>query len=191
MNWSKICDRAFHENNAFFSHYFQMWQEAIQVRLPQQGQTSVKYSDIIRHNQVYSGIIQGYSGTFRGLCNPSIFRTLAYSKLWYIHNPGIFRALVYTEFSHIQKQSHVLNPAIWRILSIEVIKHHNSVRHLRQRVLQKQCKFFFALFSNMANCDLIETTRNKMKLVFNILAFSDMIKSIQELSRDRHIQRSV
>ena len=36
----------------------------------------------------------------------------------------------------------------------------------------------------MANCDLSDTTRNKIKLVFNILAFSDMIKSILELSSD-------
>ena len=29
----------------------------------------------LRHNQTYSGIIQVYSGTFRTLCYPDIFKT--------------------------------------------------------------------------------------------------------------------
>ena len=51
------------------------------------------YSDIFKHKQAYSGIIWAYSGIFRTLCNPSIFKTLlhsepkAYSELWYIQNP--------------------------------------------------------------------------------------------------------
>ena len=28
------------------------------------------------YNQVYPGIIQAYSGTFKTLCNPGIFRTV-------------------------------------------------------------------------------------------------------------------
>ena len=183
MNRSKICNRAFHENNAFFLHFFQMWQISTFLTHPQQGQTSVQHSGIIRHNQPYSGNIQGYSGTFRGLYNSRIFKTLVYSELSYVHKPGTFRALVYTEPSDIQQQSHILNPAILRILNIEDIKRHDSVRHLRQRVLQNQYKFFFALFSNMTNCNLGGTTRNKMKLVFNISASSAMIKYIQELCR--------
>ena len=169
MNLPKLCHRAFHENNAFFCTFFKCGKIATLLAHPQQGQASVQHSAIIRHNQPYSGIIQGYSGSFRGLYNPSVFRTLAYSKLWYVHNPGTFRALVYTEPWHIQKQSHIFNPAILRILSIEDIKRHDSARYLQQRVLQKQCKFFFALFSNMTNCNFSETTCNKMKLVFNIL----------------------
>ena len=31
-----------------------------------------------RHNQAYLGIIQVYSGTFKTLCNPGIFRTVVY-----------------------------------------------------------------------------------------------------------------
>ena len=39
-----------------------------------------RYSDILRHRKGYSGIIQAYSGIFRNLCNPGIFRTLVYSE---------------------------------------------------------------------------------------------------------------
>ena len=38
-----------------------------------------------------------YSGILRTLCNPSIFRTLAYSEPWHIQNRGIFRTLGYLE----------------------------------------------------------------------------------------------
>ena len=38
-------------------------------------------------------------------------------------------------------------------------------------------------FLNMANCNLSETGRNKVELVLNILAYSN-IKHIQKLSRD-------
>ena len=33
---------------------------------------------IFRHNQIYSGIIQAYSGILRTLYNPSVFRTVVY-----------------------------------------------------------------------------------------------------------------
>ena len=36
----------------------------------------------------------------------------------------------------------------------------------------------------MRHCDLSEIGRNKVELVFNILAYSDIIKHIQDLSRD-------
>ena len=51
-----------------------------------------EYSDTIRYNQAYSGIVQEYSGIFTTLCNHGIIRTLAYSKPgvylepWYIQN---------------------------------------------------------------------------------------------------------
>ena len=65
---------------------------------------------IFRHIQAYSARHnQAYSGIFRTLCNPDIFRTLAnseldaYSEPWQIHNQtriqnlGIFRNLAYSE----------------------------------------------------------------------------------------------
>ena len=62
------------------------------------------YSDIFRHNQTYSGIIQVYS-------EPYV--TLAYTELWYIQNPGIFktrgifRPLVYPKLQYIQNQRNI------------------------------------------------------------------------------------
>ena len=55
-----------------------------------------------RHNQTYPGIIPAYSGIFRALCYPDIFKTVvypepAYSQTWYIQNPGIFRKLTYSK----------------------------------------------------------------------------------------------
>ena len=53
------------------------------------------YSNIFKHKQSI--------GIFRTLCNPGIFRTLAYteqktySESWYIDNRGIFRTLVYSK----------------------------------------------------------------------------------------------
>ena len=58
------------------------------------------YSNIFKHKQSI--------GIFRTLCNPGIFRTLAYteqkaySESWYIENRGIFWTLVYSEPWHIQ-----------------------------------------------------------------------------------------
>ena len=39
-------------------------------------------------------------------------------------------------------------------------------------------------FLKIANCNLSETGRNKVELVLNILVYSDIIRHIQELSRD-------
>ena len=33
-----------------------------------------------RHNQIYPGIIQAYSGIFRDLCYPDIFKTVVYPE---------------------------------------------------------------------------------------------------------------
>ena len=65
---------------------------------------------IPRHIQTYSGIksdiFWNYSGIFRILCDPAIFRILLYSEPWHIQNlqnqrhiqsPGTFRALPYSE----------------------------------------------------------------------------------------------
>ena len=63
--------------------------------------TKFRYIDasfpIFRQLHTYSGINQAYSGIFRTLYIPGIFRTLAYSDPWYIHNPYIFNTLVYLE----------------------------------------------------------------------------------------------
>ena len=71
-----------------------------------------------RHNQAYPGIIQAYSGIFKTLCNPGIFRTVVYPEPWhiqkqkYIQNLGIFAILVYSEPPQIQ------NAGIFKIQGI-------------------------------------------------------------------------
>ena len=56
-----------------------------------------------RYNQTYPGIIQAYSGIFRTLCYPDIFKTVVYPGPWHIQdqkhiqNPDIFTTLVYSE----------------------------------------------------------------------------------------------
>ena len=65
---------------------------------------------------------------------------------------GNFRTLVYSESQYIQDLKHIRNP----------------VKHLRWSVLRKNSRFFLALFSNMANCDLSKTVRKELKLMFNI-----------------------
>ena len=35
---------------------------------------------IFRHNQIYPGIIQAYSGIFGTLCYPDIFKTVVYPE---------------------------------------------------------------------------------------------------------------
>ena len=72
------------------------------------------YSNIFRHNQAYSGIIQliqaflepcvaltylepwyiWIRGIFR---TRSIFRTVVHSEHWHIQNPGVFKTLAYSE----------------------------------------------------------------------------------------------
>ena len=62
------------------------------------------YPNVFKHKQSVAIVIT--------LCNPGIFRTLAYteqkaySQSWYIENRGIFRALVYSEAWHIQNLAH-------------------------------------------------------------------------------------
>ena len=73
-----------------------------------------------KHNQVYPGIIQAYSGIFKTLFNPGIFRIMvypepwhsepkAYSETWHIHNFDIFRTRAYFECWHIQNPKHMQN----------------------------------------------------------------------------------
>ena len=76
-----------------------------------------------RHNQVYPGIIQTYSGIFKTLCNPGIFRTVVYPESWhiqnqkYIQNPSIFTTLAYSEPTYIQKAGIFKIQGIFRALS--------------------------------------------------------------------------
>ena len=73
------------------------------------------------HNLTYPGIIQSYSGIFRTLCYPNIFKTgisrtlthlqlKVYSEPRHIYNPGIFRTQLYSERWHIQSLRHIQNP---------------------------------------------------------------------------------
>ena len=65
-----------------------------------------------RYNKTYPGIIQGYSGMFRTLCYPDIFKTAVYSEPQHIHNPGIFRTPLYSECWHIRNLRHIQTPAM-------------------------------------------------------------------------------
>ena len=71
-----------------------------------------------RHNQTYPGIIQAYSGIFRTLCYPDIFKTVVCPEPWHIQNqkhiqnPGIFTTLVHSEPCYIQ------NAGIFKIRGI-------------------------------------------------------------------------
>ena len=77
-----------------------------------------------RHNQTYPGIIQAYSGIFRTLCYPGIFKTVVCPEPWHfqnqnsepyseprhIHNSGTFRTPLHSERWHIQNLRHIQNP---------------------------------------------------------------------------------
>ena len=141
-------------------------------------------SHIIKHIQKLSRNIQVHSVDS---VNPvysepshirtySIFTILKYSQHLYVENPGIVRTLVYTEPWHIQKRSHILNHAIFRLRTIFL-----ALSGISNRALYKSnANSFLHFFSNMSNCNLRETTDIKLKLILNILAFSDILRSIHE-----------
>ena len=159
------------------------------------------YSVITRHIQEVS--ITAHSETCVNLVysepwyiqNPGIFRTMTYLETWHIqntgisstvtyseswHNAGAFKTLVYTEPWHAYNQSDIQNPGIFRISSILT-----TLRNLCDRALYEyNANSFLHYFLNMASCNLSETDRNKVELVLNILAYSNIIKHFQELSRD-------
>ena len=75
----------------------------------------------LRLNQTYPRIIQAYSGIFKTLSYPEIFKTgisrtptyykqEAYSEPRHIHNPAIFRTRLYSERWHIQNLRHIQYP---------------------------------------------------------------------------------
>ena len=80
--------------------------------------------DIFRHNQTYLGIIHQYSGIFRTLCYPYIFKSVvypisrtltysdskSYSEPRHIHTSGIFRTPLYSERWHIENLRYIQNP---------------------------------------------------------------------------------
>ena len=88
-----------------------------------------------------------------------MLRMMAYSEPWYIENPGIFRS----------------RPIFSTLLYSGSEANFQPCQASRIERFEKQWKFFFALFSNMSNCDLGETTDIKIKLVLNILAFLDIL----------------
>ena len=68
------------------------------------------------HNKTYSGIILAYSGIFRNLYYPEIFKTVAYPVLLHLQNQNhiqnlsIFTTLLHSEPHYIQ------NAGIFRAL---------------------------------------------------------------------------
>ena len=101
------------------------------------------YWSIFRHIQAWSGIFRNYSGIFKTLGKPLIFRTQEYSEpegypeSWnnensgifrtrrHIQNPGIFRTLIYPEPWYIQ------NPGILRTKVYSEPWHVENQRHIQ------------------------------------------------------------
>ena len=105
----------------------------------------------------------------------------------HIQNPGIFRTLVYSEPWHIQNQSHIQNPGIFRTSGI-----FTTLSNICDREFyENNANSFLHLFSNMANSEIHEIGHNKIELVFNILVYSDIIRHIQEWSRDNKAHSEV
>ena len=64
------------------------------------------HSGRFRHIHAYSSILRNYSGIFRTLCKPGIFRTLLHSEIE-----------VYSEPWHIRNQKHIQNSDIFKTLA--------------------------------------------------------------------------
>ena len=116
------------------------------------------YVGIFRHILTYSEIIRHIQELSRDIqAHSEASVTPVYSEFWCIQNPGIFRtSSIFTTLSNIWDREFYENNA-------------NSFLHL---------------FSNMVNSEINETGHNKVELVFNILAYSDIIRHFQEWSRD-------
>ena len=112
--------------------------------------------------------------------NPGISSTVAYSESWHIQNPGVFRILVYTEPWYVYNQSHIEAPGIFRISSILTTLPNLCDRALYENNANSSLHYFL----NTSNFNLSETGRNKVELALNILAYSNIIRHIQELPRD-------
>ena len=169
------------------------------------------YAGIFRHRQAYSKIIRHFQELLRDIQahlearvtfvysepwyiqDPGIFKTLTYSELWYIQNSGIFRTLPYSkpdpylEAQYVQNQTHIENTGIFKISSIFTTL---STIYGR-KFCENNANSSLHNFSNMANSDLQETGPNKVKLVFNILAYSVITRHIQEVSITAHSETCV
>ena len=112
----------FHENNV--NSFFALFSNIAICDLSETGRSKVEllfsiveYSGIIRHIQKLSRDIQTHlEACVTSVYSEPIFRTLAYSELWYIRNPGIFRNLTYSESWHIQNTGIFRTRAIFRSL---------------------------------------------------------------------------
>ena len=89
---------------------------------------------------------------------------------------GMFRTLEYSELWYIQNLKHI----------------HNFLEHLWESIT-KILQIIFCTIFQYGKLHLSETTGTKIELVFSILAYSDIIKHIHELSRDiqAHSEASV
>ena len=86
-----------------------------------------------------------YSSILRTPCSPSIFRTLVYSKPWYIQNqrhmqnPGIFRTEVYSELWDTQNSTQTKNPV-----------KHSTREHCAKVVNNYSCFTNYNYFCNIS-----------------------------------------
>ena len=83
------------------------------------------YSCIFQHIEAYSDIVKlsviftNYSGIFKTLCNPGIFSTLVYSKLWYIQNQNnIQNSHSFTKYLRLTLIFHVTQRTTGKLQSL-------------------------------------------------------------------------
>ena len=105
------------------------------------------YLGIFRHVPGYSGISKNYSGVFRILCNPSIFRNLIYSEPLLIQNqkhnqkPFILRNLVYSEPEVYWEHWYIQNSGIFRNLLYWKPWHIQIPVIFRTMAYSKSCRY--------------------------------------------------
>ena len=146
------------------------------------------YSVITRHIQEVSRDITAHS---------EACVTPVYSEPWYIQNPGIFRTMTYAETWNIQNPDITLVPwEPWYIQNhgmfiIRAI--FRTLEYSESQAYWQPCETYaIERFTNIMKilfCTIFwicysETGRSKIELVLNILAYSNIIRHIQELSRD-------
>ena len=124
------------------------------------------YSDISRHNQTYSGIIQAY---FEPCVTP------AYSEPWYIQNPGIFktrdifRTLVYPKLWHIGNQRLIQNPGLFKTLGYsEPVAYSEPCQISAMECFEKQLTaiIIFASYNYFRNISFSCPLVHEIKMIF-------------------------
>ena len=91
-----------------------------------------------------------YSRLLRTLCNPSIFRTLAYSKPWHMQNPDIFRTEVYSEpwdtqnSTQIQRWS-LVQKILTAIVVFAIYKYFCNISFSSSLLFKNLIKVYFLL----------------------------------------------